>query len=112
MTQNCTEKDLENNLGIYGEIEKIVYFNKLPPFAFVKFKKVDYAIKAFDNQKTLVLLLSCPNLKIMFSDHEKVNLNNFFNLKRLDIVGDLLGYEKDEELSTIVYCGLNFNIQL
>ncbi|MFO0131847.1 MAG: hypothetical protein ACK52J_05135 [bacterium] len=57
MTVNCTEKDLETNLGIYGEIEKIDYFNKIPPFAFVKFKKVDFAIKAFDNQKSLVLLL-------------------------------------------------------
>ena len=61
-----------NNLGIYGEIENIDFFYKNPPFAFVKFRKVDYAIKAFDNQKTLILLLNCPNLKIMFSDHEKV----------------------------------------
>jgi len=38
----------------------------------------------------------------MFSDHEK----------RPEIVGDLLGYEKDEELSSIVYCGFNLNIQL
>ena len=72
MTQNCTEKDLTNNMGIYGIIENIDFFQKMPPFAFVKFRKVDDAIKAFDNQKTLNLLLNCPNLKILFSDHEKV----------------------------------------
>lgn len=26
MTQNCSEKDLQNNLGIYGEIENIDFF--------------------------------------------------------------------------------------
>ena len=40
MTVNCTEKDLETNLGIYGEIEKIDYFNKIPPFAFVHQKSL------------------------------------------------------------------------
>lgn len=65
----------------------------------MKYKKVDSAIKAFDNQKTLNLLLNCPNLKVMFSDHEK----------RPNIVGDLFGYEKDEETLPILYCGYNGN---
>ena len=38
-----------NNMGIYGEIENIDFFQKMPPFAFVKFRKIDYAIKAYDN---------------------------------------------------------------
>jgi hypothetical protein len=69
-------------MGIYGEIENIDFFQKMPPFAFVKFKKVDFAIKAFDNQKTLTLLLNCPNLKIMFSDHEKVHFYLFLLIFR------------------------------
>lgn len=74
----------------------------------MRFKKVDCAIKAFDNQKTMTLLLNCPNLKIMFSDHEKVT----FFTKRPSIVGDSFGYEKDEDLSNILYCGFNGNIPM
>ena len=59
-------------MGIYGEIENIEFYNKQPSFAFVSYKKVVNALKAYDNQKTLSLLLNCPTLKIMFSEHEKV----------------------------------------
>ena len=47
----------------------------------MRFKKIEFAIKAFDNQKTLTLLLNCPNLKIMFSDHEKVLYINKFKIR-------------------------------
>jgi hypothetical protein len=59
-------------MGIYGEIENIEFHSQQPSFAFVKFKKVVNALKAYDNQKTLSLLLNQPSLKIMFAEHEKV----------------------------------------
>jgi hypothetical protein len=89
-------------MGIYGEIENIEFHSQQPSFAFVKFKKVVNALKAYDNQKTLSLLLNQPSLKIMFAEHEK----------RAAIVGDLPGYERNDEITNFIYIGYQPNLSL
>ncbi len=48
------------------------YFNKSPPFAFIKFRKAESAQKAVDQHMAINIMLQNMNLKIILSDHEKV----------------------------------------
>lgn len=65
---------LSQTLSIYGNIDHIDFFGKSPPFAFVKYKQVKDAHKAMENQQTIALLIGKIEVKISFSDHEKVGV--------------------------------------
>jgi hypothetical protein len=98
LPDNLPEKKLQNAVEMLGDVENIEYFTKPNgSFAFVKFKKVSQASKANEGIQSLRMLLDSPNLKTAFSDHQR----------RKGVVGDNVDYEKDEELTSIIYIGFN-----
>jgi len=87
-------------MEMYGPLENIELFSqKNPSFAFVKYKRVSDATKAFENQKNIILMGGWQQLKITFSDH----------LRRFNIVGDCEDYENPDELTNVIYLGYIHN---
>lgn len=96
LSQNLDEHELKYHVEMFGEIENIEYYTKPnTSFAFVKFKEITQASRASESTQNLKNILNSPNLKIAFSDHQR----------RKNVVGDSLDYERDEDLTSIVYIG-------
>jgi RNA recognition motif-containing protein len=49
LNAEINQKTLENTFSIYGDIESVDYFLKNPPFAFIKFKRCEFAQKAIES---------------------------------------------------------------
>lgn len=76
--------------------------NRPDVYAYIKFKKVAFARKAFEHIPSLGLLLNAPSLKAIYSDH----------LKRGYIVGDNYEFEAPEEMTNVVYIGCNMGVNI
>lgn len=95
-SEKCRDQEIESIMRMYGKIEN---YERHQNHTFVKYYKVEYASKAFQNHKGISIQLKSPELKIYFSDH----------LRRFDIVGDSFDYINEQELTNVLYIGYPAN---
>lgn len=88
-------------MSLFGIIEKVDIFPKqLVLYAYVKYKRLESAYKAYEQSATIAQLLeSLGQVKVYFSDP----------FRRNQIVGNADDSEKEEELLPVLFIGYPSN---